>query len=70
MVKALAAPFGSVRFLPTGGVTAENLAGYLRLPAVLAVGGTWMVAADLLHTGAWDEVTRRSADAVRTVRSA
>jgi 2-dehydro-3-deoxyphosphogluconate aldolase/(4S)-4-hydroxy-2-oxoglutarate aldolase len=70
MVKALAAPFGSVRFLPTGGVTAENLAGYLHVPAVLAVGGTWMVAADLLRAGAWDEVTRRSADAVRAARSA
>jgi 2-dehydro-3-deoxyphosphogluconate aldolase/(4S)-4-hydroxy-2-oxoglutarate aldolase len=70
MVNALAAPFGSVRFLPTGGVTAENLAGYLHVPAVLAVGGTWMVAADLLRAGAWDEVTRRSAAAVRAARSA
>lgn len=69
MVKALAAPFRSARFLPTGGVTTGNLAGYLSVPAVLAVGGTWMVAADLLRAGAWDEVTRRSADAVRAARS-
>jgi 2-dehydro-3-deoxyphosphogluconate aldolase/(4S)-4-hydroxy-2-oxoglutarate aldolase len=69
MVKALAAPFRAVRFIPTGGVTADNLAGYLRLPAVLAIGGTWMVAAELLRVGAWDEVTRRCADSVRAARS-
>jgi 2-dehydro-3-deoxyphosphogluconate aldolase/(4S)-4-hydroxy-2-oxoglutarate aldolase len=64
MIKALAAPFRSVRFIPTGGVTTANLAGYLGTPAVLAVGGTWMVAADLLAGGRWDEVTRRTAAAV------
>jgi 2-dehydro-3-deoxyphosphogluconate aldolase/(4S)-4-hydroxy-2-oxoglutarate aldolase len=66
MVKALAAPFGSVRFIPTGGVTSANLRRYLALPAVLAVGGTWMVAADLLAAGKWDEVTALSAEAVRS----
>jgi 2-dehydro-3-deoxyphosphogluconate aldolase/(4S)-4-hydroxy-2-oxoglutarate aldolase len=66
MVKALAAPFRDVRFIPTGGVTTANLAGYLALPAVLAVGGTWMVAPDLLAAGDWAEVTRRTAAAVAT----
>jgi 2-dehydro-3-deoxyphosphogluconate aldolase/(4S)-4-hydroxy-2-oxoglutarate aldolase len=70
MVKALAAPFRSVRFIPTGGVTTANLAGYLANPAVLAVGGTWMVAPDLLATGQWDEVTRRSRAAVALVTEA
>jgi 2-dehydro-3-deoxyphosphogluconate aldolase/(4S)-4-hydroxy-2-oxoglutarate aldolase len=69
MVKALAAPFASVRFIPTGGVTTGNLRDYLALPSVLAVGGTWMVAADLLKTQKWDDVTRRTADAVAAVRS-
>lgn len=64
MVKALAAPFRSVRFIPTGGVTADNLADYLAIPAVLAVGGTWMVAPDLLAAGDWAEVTRRTREAV------
>lgn len=68
MVKALAAPFRSVRFIPTGGVTTANLATYLANPAVLAVGGTWMVAADLLVAGQWDEVTRRTRAAVDLVR--
>jgi 2-dehydro-3-deoxyphosphogluconate aldolase/(4S)-4-hydroxy-2-oxoglutarate aldolase len=64
MIRALAAPFRSVRFIPTGGVTAANLPDYLAVPAVLAVGGTWMVAADLLAAGNWAEVTRRAGAAV------
>lgn len=67
MVKALAAPFRSVRFIPTGGVTAANLADYLAIPAVLAVGGTWMVAPDLLAGADWAEVTRRTREAVDAV---
>jgi 2-dehydro-3-deoxyphosphogluconate aldolase/(4S)-4-hydroxy-2-oxoglutarate aldolase len=70
MIKALAAPFRSVRFIPTGGVNTANLADYLALPAVLAVGGTWMVAPDLLAEGRWDEVTARTAAAVATAQGA
>jgi 2-dehydro-3-deoxyphosphogluconate aldolase / (4S)-4-hydroxy-2-oxoglutarate aldolase len=70
MVKALAAPFKSVRFIPTGGVTTANLAGYLASPAVLAVGGTWMVAPDRLAAGDWGEVTRRTRAAVALVEEA
>jgi 2-dehydro-3-deoxyphosphogluconate aldolase/(4S)-4-hydroxy-2-oxoglutarate aldolase len=60
MLKALAAPFRSVRFIPTGGVSTANVASYLAVPAVVAVGGTWMVAPDLLAAGDWAEVTRRT----------
>jgi len=69
MIKALAAPFRSVRFIPTGGVNTDNLADYLALPAVLAVGGTWMVAPALLAAGRWDEVTRLTAATVAAARS-
>lgn len=68
MIKALAAPFGAVRFIPTGGVTAENARDYLSHPAVLAVGGTWMVAPALLAAGRWDEVTRLTAAAASAAR--
>ncbi|WP_318783215.1 bifunctional 4-hydroxy-2-oxoglutarate aldolase/2-dehydro-3-deoxy-phosphogluconate aldolase [Plantactinospora soyae] len=68
MIKALAAPFRSVRFIPTGGVNTGNLADYLAVPAVLAVGGTWMVAPALLAEGRWDEVTRLTAAAVAASR--
>ena len=46
MVAALSAPFPSARFVPTGGIGAADLADYLRLPAVLAVGGTWLAPRD------------------------
>jgi 2-dehydro-3-deoxyphosphogluconate aldolase/(4S)-4-hydroxy-2-oxoglutarate aldolase len=64
MLKALAAPFGMMRFIPTGGITAANLAGYLRHPAVLAVGGSWMVAARLIAAGDFAEITRLTTEAV------
>ncbi|MEU8043937.1 bifunctional 4-hydroxy-2-oxoglutarate aldolase/2-dehydro-3-deoxy-phosphogluconate aldolase [Micromonospora echinofusca] len=70
MIKALAAPYRSVRFIPTGGVNTANLADYLALPAVLAVGGTWMVAPDLIAAGRWDEVAARTAAAVEAARPA
>jgi 2-dehydro-3-deoxyphosphogluconate aldolase/(4S)-4-hydroxy-2-oxoglutarate aldolase len=48
MVRALTAPYRTVRFVPTGGVNAGNVGSYLDIAAVLAVGGTWMVPADAL----------------------
>lgn len=48
-IKALAAPFTDLSFVPTGGVGPANLADYLALPSVAAVGGSWMVPRDLLR---------------------
>ncbi|HEX6499132.1 MAG TPA: bifunctional 4-hydroxy-2-oxoglutarate aldolase/2-dehydro-3-deoxy-phosphogluconate aldolase [Micromonosporaceae bacterium] len=64
MITALAAAFRSVRFIPTGGVNAGNIADYLAHPAVLAVGGTWMVPSRLLAAREWEEVTALTAAAV------
>ena len=64
MLKALSAPFRSVRFIPTGGVNAGNIASYLALPSVIAVGGTWMVAPDLLAANDWAAVTARTREAL------
>jgi 2-dehydro-3-deoxyphosphogluconate aldolase/(4S)-4-hydroxy-2-oxoglutarate aldolase len=66
MISALAAPFPSMRFIPTGGITAELLPRYLAHPAVAAVGGSWMVAPKLIAGGDWDEITRLTAEAVAT----
>ncbi|WP_084105765.1 bifunctional 4-hydroxy-2-oxoglutarate aldolase/2-dehydro-3-deoxy-phosphogluconate aldolase [Demequina sp. NBRC 110056] len=63
-VKALAAPFGGVRFVPTGGIGPANLHEYLSIPAVHAVGGSWMVPRDLVSAGKFDEVTALVAEAV------
>ncbi|MGW0506665.1 bifunctional 4-hydroxy-2-oxoglutarate aldolase/2-dehydro-3-deoxy-phosphogluconate aldolase [Micromonospora sp. NPDC003241] len=64
MIKALAAPFRDIRFIPTGGITPAVIDEYLALPAVLAVGATWMVAADLIAGEQWDEITSRTASVV------
>jgi 2-dehydro-3-deoxyphosphogluconate aldolase/(4S)-4-hydroxy-2-oxoglutarate aldolase len=64
MLNALAAPFRMMRFIPTGGITAAKLPGYLRHPAVLAVGGSWMVPTSLINAGNFDEIARLTADAV------
>jgi 2-dehydro-3-deoxyphosphogluconate aldolase/(4S)-4-hydroxy-2-oxoglutarate aldolase len=63
-IKAFAAPFPQLRFVPTGGVNADNLGDYLGLQPVLAVGGSWMVEKSLVTAGDWDEITRRTRDAV------
>lgn len=67
-VRALAAPFPGLGVVPTGGVGAGDLARYLADPAVVAVGGSWMVAPDLLRDGRFAEVERLAADAVRVAR--
>lgn len=66
-LKAISAPFGGMRFIPTGGIDEGNLLGYLRFPPVVACGGSWMVKADLLAGKRFDEVTRLTARAVRTM---
>ena len=58
MVAALSAPFPSARFVPTGGIGADDLADYLRLPAVLAVGGTWLAPRDRVDAGDFEAIAR------------
>jgi 2-dehydro-3-deoxyphosphogluconate aldolase / (4S)-4-hydroxy-2-oxoglutarate aldolase len=67
-LKALSAPFRGVRFVPTGGVTADGLASYLAEPSVLAVGGSWLVSADLLAAQDFAQITDLAAKAGRVVR--
>jgi len=63
-LKAVGAVYPDVRFVPTGGINAENLATYLELPAVLACAGTWICDTALLRDGRFHEVERRARDAV------
>jgi len=64
MLDALAAPFGSVKFVPTGGIDAGNLAGYARRASVLAVGGSWMVRPELVEAENWPAVEQLCREAV------
>ena len=63
-VTALAAAFPQVRFVPTGGITAQSAPRYLAHGSVVAVGGSWMVAPALLAAGRWDEVAALCASTV------
>ena len=70
-MKALAAPFGGVKFIPTGGVDAKNLKEYLEAPFVHAVGGSWLCPKKEIAAGNFDAVTalcREASEIVKEVR--
>jgi 2-dehydro-3-deoxyphosphogluconate aldolase/(4S)-4-hydroxy-2-oxoglutarate aldolase len=67
MVAALSAPFPSVRFVPTGGIAAATLVDYLQLPAVLAVGGTWLAPRDVIDAGDFEAISRETRAAMSQV---
>ena len=64
LLRALHGPFPGVRLIPTGGVSAANAASYLALPSVAAVGGSWMVAPELIAARDFAAVTRLAREAV------
>ena len=67
-IKALAAPFTGVKFMPTGGVNAKNLESYLSFPRIIACGGSWMVSGALVKEGKFDEITELTREAVSLVK--
>lgn len=69
-LKALASVFRSMKFLPTGGISAANLADYLAVPSVLACGGSWLTPADAIAAGDYEKVTMLAAEAVSIARGA
>jgi 2-dehydro-3-deoxyphosphogluconate aldolase/(4S)-4-hydroxy-2-oxoglutarate aldolase len=68
-LSALAGPFPGMRFVPTGGIRGDLIGSYLSNDAVLAVGGSWMVAQAMTTEGRWEEVTRQAAEAVAAARA-
>ncbi|MCB6993898.1 bifunctional 4-hydroxy-2-oxoglutarate aldolase/2-dehydro-3-deoxy-phosphogluconate aldolase [bacterium 210820-DFI.6.37] len=70
-IKALSAPYPQIRFMPTGGISLENLKGYLSNKSVAACGGSFMVKAELLEESQWDQVRDlcgKAADIVKEAR--
>ncbi len=63
-LKAMSAPYGMVKFIPTGGISAANLAEYLLFPKVLACGGSWMVKDAFIKGGKFSEITRLTQEAI------
>lgn len=67
MIKAMAAPYTKIKFMPTGGINAKNITDYLNFKRVIACGGSWMVDKKLVAAKNWDEITRLTAEAVNTM---
>ena len=66
-IKAMAAPYVNMKFMPTGGVNAKNLTSYLDFPKIIACGGSWMVPGDLINAGEWDKIEQLTREAVQTM---
>jgi 2-dehydro-3-deoxyphosphogluconate aldolase/(4S)-4-hydroxy-2-oxoglutarate aldolase len=69
-LKAIAAPFTEVEFMPTGGITANNLASYLAFDRVVACGGSWMAPQSWIDAGSFDRIRSEVRTAVGVARSA
>lgn len=67
-IKALSAPFPSIRFMPTGGVNAANIRDYLEYKKIIACGGSWMVKDAYIREHQFSEITRLTREAVRLVK--
>ena len=65
MLKAMAAPYGQLTFMPTGGINENNLLDYLKFNKIVACGGSFMVRDDLVKDKKWDEITALTKDAVK-----
>ena len=66
-IKALAAPFPAMKFMPTGGINASNILDFLAFDRIIACGGSWMVKDSLIKEGNFAEITRLTAEAVALV---
>lgn len=67
MIKAMAAPYTMVRFMPTGGINGKNLKEYLEYDKILCCGGSWMVKGDLIKAGEFDKIRELTKEAVELV---
>ena len=71
-IKSISDPFPQLRFIPTGGVKLENLAEYLQMKKIHAVGGSWMAKRGMIADGKFDEITRmakEASDVVKQIRN-
>ena len=67
-LKALSAPYGNVKFMPTGGVDEKNVMNYLALPCVLCCGGSWMVKGDWIDEGNFEVIAAKTKEAVAVLK--
>ena len=69
-IKAMSAPFPMFKVMPTGGISLKNLKEYISCPVIAACGGSYMVTADLIDNGKWDEITELCRQSVEIIKQA
>ena len=69
-LKAMSGPYGAVKFIPTGGISPNNLVDYLQFPKTLACGGTWLAKSNLIFEGKFDQILSNTREAVELVKKA
>lgn len=69
MIKSMCAPFTQVKFMPTGGISPNNLKDYLEFNKIVACGGSWMVKKDLIDSKNFEEITNITKEAVNIAKS-
>ena len=69
MIKAMAAPYNTVKFMPTGGISANNLKEYLEYDKILCCGGSWMVKGDMIRNGEFGKIKELTEEAVKLAAS-
>ena len=67
-IKSLAAPFPTMRFMPTGGINTENIKEYLTFDKIIACGGSWMVKDTLIKDGNFEKIRELTAQAAALVK--
>ena len=68
MIKAMAAPYVGMKFMPTGGINPKNVRDYLAYDRIIACGGSWMVTADLVNNGEFDKITELAKECTEIVK--
>jgi 2-dehydro-3-deoxyphosphogluconate aldolase/(4S)-4-hydroxy-2-oxoglutarate aldolase len=66
-LKAMSAPYGMVKFIPTGGIDVKNIVDYMNFNKVLACGGSWMVKDELIKKGDFAEIERLTREAINVM---
>lgn len=69
-IKAMSSVFRSVRFMPTGGISADNLAEYLAVPSIIACGGSWLTPSDVISARDFAAITKLAEEAMEIARRA
>lgn len=69
MIKAVSAPYGMIKIMPTGGISPENIGSYLACKSVICCGGSWLTPSDLIENGDFEKITKIVKEAVALVKN-